>query len=75
MAPIARLLTITALVAITAEAQNIPKGFVVPKCTTSPDGRYGVTVPVLDMHLDSENPKNSVIDLKTESHHGYQAAN
>ncbi len=65
MAPIARLVTITALVAITAEAQNIPKGFVVPKCTTSPDGRYGVTVPVLDMHLDSENPKNSVIDLKT----------
>ena len=61
----ARLLAITALVAITAEAQNIPKGFVVPKCTISPDGRYGVAVPVLDPHKDSENPKNSVIELKT----------
>jgi hypothetical protein len=60
-----RLLTITALFVITAKAQNIPKGLVVPKCTISPDGRYGVTVPVLDLHKDSENPKNSVIELET----------
>ena len=50
---------------VTALAQHIPKGFVVPKCTLSPDGRYGVTVPVLDQHEDSENPENSVIELKT----------
>ena len=61
----ARLLAMTALLALAAGAQNIPKGFVVPKCTISPDGRYGVTVPVLDPHKDSENPKNSVIELKT----------
>jgi hypothetical protein len=59
------LVAITAQIALTAEAQNTPKGFVVPKCTISPDGRFGVTVPVLDQHADSENPKNSVIDLKT----------
>jgi hypothetical protein len=59
------LLTVAALIAITAEAQNIPKGFVAPKCTISPDGRYGVMIPVLDQHADSENSKNSVVDLKT----------
>jgi len=56
------LLTITA---VTAVGQIIPKGFVVPKCTISPDGRYGVIIPVLDMHPDSESPKNRVIELKT----------
>jgi hypothetical protein len=61
----ASLIALTALIAPTAGAQNIPKGFVVPKCTISPDGRFGVTVPVLDQHADSENPKDSVIDLKT----------
>lgn len=45
--------------------QSIPKGFVVPKCTLSPDGRYGVSVPVLFQHPDSANPKNSVINLNT----------
>jgi hypothetical protein len=52
-------------IAVTAVAQSAPKGFVVPKCTISPDGRYGVTVPILDQHEDSENPRNSVIELKT----------
>jgi len=61
----ASLIAITALIALTTEAQNIPKGFIVPKCTISPGGRFGVTVPVLDQHADSENPKNSIIDLKT----------
>ena len=50
---------------VTAVAQNVPKGFVVPQCTLSPDGKFGVTVPVLDQHADSANPKNSVIELKT----------
>jgi hypothetical protein len=52
-------------VGLTAIAQNIPKGFAVPKCTLSPDGRYGVTVPILDQHEDSEDPKNAVIELTT----------
>jgi hypothetical protein len=62
---VACLLTVTATVGMIANGQNIPKGFVVPKCTISPDGRYGITVPVLDQHKDSENPKNSVIELET----------
>jgi hypothetical protein len=62
---VACLLTVTATVGMIDHRQNIPKGFVVPECTISPDSRYGVTVPVLDLHADSENPKNSVIDLKT----------
>jgi hypothetical protein len=61
----AQLITIGLLTSVTAAAQNFPKGFVVPECTVSPDGRYGVTVPILDQHEDSENPKNSVIELKT----------
>jgi hypothetical protein len=50
---------------INAAAQNIPQGFVVPKCTLSPDGRYGVTVPIFDKRNDIKDPRNSVIDLKT----------
>jgi hypothetical protein len=65
IARFAQVIGITAIVLVGAAAQNIPKGFVVPKCTLSPNGRFGVTVPVLDQHKDSENPKNSVIELKT----------
>jgi hypothetical protein len=50
---------------VSAFAQDIPKGYVVPKCTLSPDRRYGVTVPILFQHEDSENPKNSVIEVET----------
>jgi hypothetical protein len=58
---------IVAMIALTvsAAAQNIPKGYVVPKCTLSPDGRFGVTVPILDDYEQIQNPKNSVIELKT----------
>jgi hypothetical protein len=52
-------------VAVGLQADAIPKGFIVPACTLSPDGRYGVTVPLLFQHENSEDPKNSVIDLKT----------
>lgn len=63
---IARLAVFVSLtICVNVAAQNIPKGFVVPKCTLSPDGRYGVTVPILFQHEDSEDPKNSVIELKT----------
>jgi hypothetical protein len=30
---------------VSAAAQNIPQGYVIPECTLSPDGRFGVTVP------------------------------
>jgi hypothetical protein len=64
--PVARLAVFMSLaICMNAFGQNIPKGFVVPKCTLSPDGRYGVTVPILDQRADSEDPKNSVIELKT----------
>lgn len=63
---IARLAVFTSLaICLNVLAQNVPKGFVVPKCTLSPDGRYGVTVPIVSQHEDSEDPKNSVIELKT----------
>jgi hypothetical protein len=52
-------------ISLSVGAQTIPKGFVVPKCSISPDGRLGVTVPLFAEHDDSENPKNSVIELKT----------
>ena len=64
--PSVLVIVFATLTDITAHPDDkIPAGFVVPKCTISPDGRYGVTVPVLDQHKDSENPKNSVIELKT----------
>jgi hypothetical protein len=64
--PLGRLAVLMSLtICINTLAQDIPKSFVVPKCTLSPDGRYGVTVPILDQHEDIENPKNSVIELKT----------
>ena len=43
----------------------MPKGFVVPECTLSPDGRYGVTVPLLDEQERLLDPKNGVIEVKT----------
>jgi hypothetical protein len=65
-AHIAQLLIIATLsMGVTALAQNIPKGYVVPKCTLSPDSRFGVTVPILDDYQRIPNPKNSVIELKT----------
>jgi len=55
------------LFAIDVIAQGIPKGFVVPKCTLSPDRRYGVTVPILDLDQpeNPKQPKNSIIELET----------
>ncbi len=55
---------------LSAWGQNILKGFIVPKESHSPDGRYGVTVPKLDLDAPDQDaklpePKNSLIDLKT----------
>jgi hypothetical protein len=60
------VLTTSAGLAMSAwAAENIPKGFVVPECTRSPDGRYGVTVPIFGEHEESEEPKNSVVEMAT----------
>src|ERR1043165_1589271 len=60
-----RLATIAAVITIGAHAQSVPKGFVVPACTISPQGHYGVTVPVLFAFPDDAEPKNSIIDLRS----------
>lgn len=67
-------------------AQNIPKGFIVPSDTLSPDKHYGVTVPVLADHDDdndkSDEPKNSLVDTRDgqllgaiEAHAGWDRMN
>lgn len=52
-------------IALNSWADVVPKGFVVPECTLSPDGRYGVTVPLLDQEERLEDPRNRVIELKS----------
>ena len=44
-----------------AAAQIVPSGYTIPDITLSPDHRYGVTVP----GLDTPNPHNSLIEIKT----------
>lgn len=44
-------------------AANIPKGYLVPPKTYSPDHRYGVTVPIFGE--EQEEIANSLIELKT----------
>jgi hypothetical protein len=51
--------------ALNSRADVVPKGFVVPECTLSPDGRYGVTVPLIDQEERLGDAKNSVIELKS----------
>jgi hypothetical protein len=63
-----RLLLFILLLAIatSARGQNIPKGFTVPDDSRSPDGHYGVTVPIRDEHPDDDDKaRNSVIDMKS----------
>ena len=45
----------------TTAAQIAPTGYTIPDITLSPDHRYGVTVP----GLDTPNPHNSLIEIKT----------
>ena len=61
-----------------AVAQIVPAGYTIPDITLSPDHRYGVTVP----GLDTPNPHNSLIEIKTgrvlaeiEADTGYEHAN
>ena len=61
-----------------AAAQTVPTGYTIPDITLSPDHRYGVTVP----GLDTPNPHNSLIEIKTgrvlaeiQADTGYERAN
>ena len=45
--------------------QNIPRGFVVPESTLSPDHHYGVTVPVFAERKEPDDRVNSLIDLRS----------
>jgi|SRR5262249_13024910 hypothetical protein len=61
-----------------AAAQIVPTGYTIPDITLSPDHRYGVTVP----DLDTPNPHNSLIEIKTgrvlaviQADTGYEHAN
>jgi hypothetical protein len=61
-----------------AAAQIVPTGYTIPDITLSPDHRYGVTVP----GLDTPNPHNSLIEIKTgrvlakiRAETGYEKAN
>ena len=71
--------TVKGAVAIdTTAAQIAPTGYTIPDITLSPDHRYGVTVPGLDM----PNPHNSLIETKTgrllaeiQAATGYEQAN
>ena len=58
------MLCFSAMVAVaidTTAAQIAPTGYTIPDITLSPDHRYGVTVP----GLDTPNPHNSLIEIKT----------
>ncbi len=48
-----------------ASADDIPKGYLVPSKTYSPDHHYGVTVPILGGDQQSGDIANSLIDLRT----------
>ncbi|EDY15878.1 hypothetical protein CfE428DRAFT_6610 [Chthoniobacter flavus Ellin428] len=50
---------------VSAWGDPVPKGFLVPEDSLSPDGRYGVTVPILDEAPDTDATHNSVIEMKT----------
>lgn len=61
-----------------AAAQIVPTGYKIPDITLSPNHRYGVTVP----GLDTPNPHNSLIEIKTgrvlaviQADTGYERAN
>lgn len=54
-----------AISSVSMWAQTIPKGYVVPPITMSPDQKFGVTVPMLEMEEQLKTPQNSVIELKT----------
>lgn len=53
------------MISACALGQNIPKGYIVPDSTISPDHRYGVTVPLIAENDESAKVKNSLVELKT----------
>lgn len=58
------LLLATSIVSPTL-AQTAPKGFLIPETSLSPDGRYGVTVPIAAEIKEETRPVNSLIDTRT----------
>lgn len=48
-----------------AFGQELPKGFVIAEESESPDGRYGVIVPVRGKVEEASGPKNSLVEIKT----------
>jgi len=48
-----------------APSQTIPRGYLLPEETLSPDHRYGVLVPQADQFPDDARPKNKLIEVKT----------
>ena len=59
--PILACLTFAAF----ALGQSVPKGFVIPKSSHSPDHRYGVAVPIFDISQPEIVGGNTVVELKT----------
>jgi len=44
---------------------ELPKGYVLAEDSTSPDGRYDVTVPLMDELENDPTAHNSIVDLKS----------
>jgi hypothetical protein len=60
-----RFVGIIFVISGTALGQKIPAGCTIPDFTSSPDHRYGVTVPQNDSEVDNQNAQNELIELKT----------
>lgn len=72
------LLASLALIAVTLAAghsADLPKGYVIAEDSASPDGRYGVTVPLMDELENDLSAHNSVVDLKSGKALGVIKAN
>lgn len=64
--PAAKILLLLVACALSpALAQTTPKGFLIPETSLSPDGRYGVTVPIAAEIKEETRPVNSLIDTRT----------
>ena len=57
------VLLITLLFISSASAISLPEGYVVPKETLSPDGNYGVLVPIFNI-VDDREAHNSLVEMK-----------
>lgn len=58
------ILLSTSLFLSSASAISLPKGYIVPKETVSPSGRYGFMVPVLSILAEKEHVSNALVSMK-----------